>query len=122
MHEEQEQKERRQKEQVRKGRQEKSAVIKHNIWQTLVSLDQLINCLFWTLVSILVRPENCQSRKAWADEPLSSRCWRLSLAGKDWPRKIIDGLFLIFGEKDHCRDAYESERLGRQLPPELRKG
>lgn len=31
------------------------------------------------------------------------------------------GLFLLFGELDHCREAYESERLGRQLPPELRR-
>lgn len=59
--------------------------------------------------------------KVWADETLSSRCWRLSLAGTDWPRKLVDGLFLLFGELDHCREAYESERLGRQLPPELRR-
>ena len=34
-------------------------------------------------------------------------------------RPLIDLLFLPI-ERDHCRKAYESERLGRQLPPEYR--
>lgn len=99
----------------------KFAVIKHNIRQTLICFDQMFNCLFFTVVSFLISTGNPPSGKVWADETLSSRCWRLSLAGTDWPRKIVDGLFLLFGELDHCREAYESERLGRQLPPELRR-
>ena len=40
----------------------------------------------------------------WPDETLSSRCYR-------WARD---------GVREHCRESYENERLGRQLPPELR--
>ena len=70
----------------------------------LIGVDQLANALLG----------------GWPDETLSSRCWRLSLAGRDWPRRMVDGLARIFGDRDHCRESYESERLGRQLPPELR--
>lgn len=70
----------------------------------LIGVDQLANAILG----------------GWPDETLSSRCWRLSLAGRDWPRRMVDGLARIFGDRDHCRESYESERLGRQLPPELR--
>lgn len=69
----------------------------------LIALDQLVNTL----------------AGGWPDETLSSRAWRWTLAGvRLWPCKAIDTLF--FWETDHCRESYESERLGRQLPPELR--
>ena len=59
----------------------------------------------------------------WPDETLSSRCWRWERSGKrSWPRKVVDRLFRLLGDKDHCRESFESERLGRQLPPELRRG
>ena len=71
----------------------------------LIALDQLLNAL-------------CGG---WPDETLSSRAWRWELSGpRSWPRKLIDGLALILGDRDHCRESFESERLGRQLPPELR--
>lgn len=70
----------------------------------LIALDQLINAL-------------CNG---WPDETISSRAWRWEQRGKrSWPRKLIDGLF--FFDPDHCRESYESERQGRQLPPELRR-
>lgn len=68
----------------------------------LIGLDQLVNALLG----------------GWPDETLSSRCWRLSLAGRDWPRRLVDRL--LFWDRNHCRESFESERLGRQLPPELR--
>ncbi len=68
----------------------------------LIGLDQLANAILG----------------GWPDETLSSRCWRLSLAGRDWPRLVVDRLF--FWDRDHCRESFESERLGRQLPPEAR--
>ncbi len=37
------------------------------------------------------------------------------------PRKDIDALALLFGDRDHCRQSFESERTGRQLPPECRR-
>lgn len=71
-----------------------------------IGLDQLINALFG----------------GWPDETISSRAWRWELAGvRSWPRRLLDGLALILGDKDHCRESFESERLGRQLPPELRR-
>ena len=71
----------------------------------LIALDQLVNAL----------------AGGWPDETVSSRAWRWELAGaRSWPRKLIDGLALIFGDRDHCRESFESERLGRQLPPEAR--
>lgn len=71
----------------------------------LIALDQLLNAL-------------CGG---WPDETISSRTWRWELSGtRSWPRKLIDGFALILGDRDHCRESFESERLGRQLPPELR--
>ena len=67
-----------------------------------IALDQLVNAVLG----------------GWPDETMSSRCWRWHLAGKDWPMVIVDGLF--FWDTQHCRASYESERLGRQMPPELR--
>lgn len=75
----------------------------HHGKQILIGIDQFFN----TLVC------------GWADETLSSRCWRWSASGKrDWPRKCVDSLF--FWDKDHCRESFESERLRLQCPPELR--
>ena len=75
------------------------------IKSVLIALDQLVNTV-------------CGG---WPDETISSRAWRWELAGaRSWPRKLIDGLALIFGDRDHCRESFENERLGRQLPPEAR--
>lgn len=73
------------------------------IKNVLIAIDQTINTIF----------------NGWPDETFSSRCWRWSKDGKrDWPRKLVDGI--LFWDKNHCHESYESERLGRQLPPELR--
>lgn len=69
----------------------------------LIAVDQLFNAIF----------------NGWPDETLSSRAWRWEKNGKrSWPRRLIDALF--FFDPDHCRESYESERQGTQLPPELR--
>jgi hypothetical protein len=69
----------------------------------LIALDQLINAALG----------------GWPDETLSSRAWRWERdGGRAWPRKTIDCLF--FFDPRHCEKSYESERVGRQLPPELR--
>lgn len=86
-------------------------VIVHNFYQLLIALDQLLNVL---LCSILLPGE-----KSWGDETLSSRAWRWHIAGiRSWPKIVIEAIF--FWEKNHCRESFESERLGRQLPPEAR--
>ena len=56
------------------------------------------------------------------DETLSAAAWRTERAGK-WLgrvfRPLIDALFWPF-ERNHCRAAFESEKLGRHLPKEYR--
>jgi hypothetical protein len=87
-------------------------MIRHNLLQLLIALDQTLNVLLGTIL--------LPHEKSFADETLSSRCWRWSKDGKrDWPRRVVDWLFFL--EAEHCKSSYESERLGRQLPPELRK-
>lgn len=54
------------------------------------------------------------------DETLSAAAWRWEQAGKLRGRvlcPLIDALFWPF-ERAHCRMAFESEKLGRHLPPE----
>ena len=70
----------------------------------LIAFDQLLNAVF------------C----GWPDETLSSRAHRRRLAGKPLLADGLDGFFAVFGDRNHCQASYESERLGRQLPPELR--
>lgn len=70
----------------------------------LIAVDQFVNAVL------------C----GWPDETLSSRSWRWKIDGiSSIPNDIVN--FLFFWEKEHCKNSYESERTGRQLPPELRK-
>lgn len=72
--------------------------------RTLIAVDQLLNTLLG----------------GWPDETLSSRCYRWARDGvRAWPRRVVDGLF--FWQREHCKSSYESEREGRQSPPELRR-
>lgn len=95
-------------------------IIRHNGWQTIVSLDQTLHCLGGLLSSLLLACIRAPALPVvWADETLSSHCWRWHLYGiRSWPCRLVDTLF--WWQKAHCRSAYESERDGRQLPPELR--
>ena len=69
----------------------------------LIAVDQLVNTLF----------------NGHPDETLSSRAYRWEQSGKRaWPRKLIDAL--LFFDPNHCWESFESERKGRQLPPEMR--
>lgn len=71
--------------------------------RVLIGADQLVNTFLG----------------GWPDETLSSRAWRWERDGvRSWPRRLVDVFF--FWEPEHCRSSYESERTGRQLPPELR--
>lgn len=74
----------------------------HNL---LVACDQLVNAVMG----------------GWPDETLSSRCWRWHVDGvRHWPCRWLDRLAALFGDKEHCKASYESEKLRRQFPPELR--
>lgn len=72
--------------------------------QLLIAIDQLLNVLL------------CGG---WADETLSSNAWRMEQKGK-WTgrlfRPVIDWLCSPW-QQDHCRKAWESERLRLQLAP-----
>ena len=54
------------------------------------------------------------------DMTISANAWLWHLRGKrSWPYRLIDTLF--FWEERHCYEAFQSERLGKQLPPEARR-
>lgn len=72
--------------------------------QILIAIDQFVNaCL-----------------GGWADETLSCRAWRQREKKRRWKimRRGIDALF--FMQKEHCRQAFESEKNRRHFPPEMR--
>lgn len=78
--------------------------MKHpDYFQILVAVDQLMNTFFG----------------GYADETISSRSHRAYVSGKrKWTRNVINALF--FWQKDHCKEAYESEIERTQLPVEMR--
>lgn len=85
--------------------------IKHNFFQLLIAIDQLLNVLIFMFIT--------PTRKVWADETLSAHAWRVHLErGVNWPYKLINAL--LFFDKDHCKEAYESELNRTQCPPQLR--
>lgn len=103
-------------------------IIRHNGWQTIVSLDQALHCLGGLLAALLLACiRDAALPVVWTDETLSSRCWRWRLDGvRSWPSRLVDWLFFWDRERRdgrtvrHCELSWESERDGRQLPPELR--
>ena len=99
-------------------------IIRHNLWQAVISIDQALHCLGGLLASLLLLCLRDTSLPVvWADETLSSHAWRWHLYGvRSWPCRIIDAMFWwdTAGGSRHCELSWESERTGRQLPPELR--
>lgn len=82
----------------------------HNVKQLLITIDQLLTVLLFMLLF--------PTMKTWADETFSARCHRMALNGITLPEKIVD--FIFFWEEAHCKESYESELAGKQLPPSLR--
>lgn len=72
--------------------------------QMLIAFDQFVNACIG----------------GWADETLSCRAWRQREKKRRWKimRRVIDALF--FMQKEHCRQAFESEKNRRHFPPEMR--
>lgn len=103
-------------------------ILRHNAWQAVVSIDQALHCLGGLLADLLLACiRDAALPVVWADETLSSRCWRWRLDGvRSWPSRLVDWLFFWDRERRdgrtvrHCELSWESERDGRQLPPELR--
>ena len=81
----------------------------HNLKQLAIAVDQLLNVLIGLI----------GNRPSWADETMSAHAMRMELErGRSWARKLIDGI--LWFDKDHCKESYESEILRRQLPPSMR--
>lgn len=99
------------------------AAFRHNAKQSLIAVDQAGNALIGLLLGVagLLYLLPRAAGYWWADETVSAHCWRWHIQGiRHWPRVLVDGVAFLFGDKGHCRASYDSERLGRQLPPELR--
>ena len=79
--------------------------MKHpDAFQIAIAVDQLVNTLFGGM----------------ADETLSARAYRHKIDGsRKWPSMVIDCLF--FWQKDHCKQAYESEMNRAHLPKTYNK-
>jgi hypothetical protein len=76
--------------------------IKFYFYQILLTLDQAANVIFFG---------------GWADETISSHSYR------EYPKlaAVIDYVALkVFGDADHCHQAFLAERDQTQLPPEDR--
>lgn len=85
---------------------------KHNFFQLLIAIDQLLN----VLVCMFINP----FEKHWADETFSSHTYR-HYRDDHWKLmyKVVNTLF--FWQPEHCKQAYQSEIERAHEPPELRK-
>lgn len=75
----------------------------------------------WALQVLIAVDQLCTALLGgFADETMSSYAWRMEQQGKPWGvmRRVIDAIF--WWQPNHCREAYRSEVLRRQDPPELR--
>lgn len=70
--------------------------------QVLIAFDQLVNTLFG----------------GWADETISARAYRKSVAGKPALANLINRIF--YWQSNHCRGAWRDEIERRQFGPEYR--
>ena len=100
----------------------RSAPLRHNLYQLLISLDQSVNGIIGVITALLYLLFGIgRGERYWGDETISSHCWRWHIGGiRSWACRLVDRLAALFGDTDHCKTSYESERVGRQLPPELR--
>lgn len=74
------------------------------LYQVLIAIDQLVNALLL----------------GYADETLSSRAYRAHSKGRFWGQVFMPVINTLFFSRNHCAEAYNSERLRLQVPPEAR--
>lgn len=89
----------------------KSERFKHNLLHFMIALDQLIYNLFGVLFFWC-------GLKTSADETISARCYR----GRAnwWWRCLMYFVNFLFWNRNHCKEAYESEKEHKHLDPEYR--
>lgn len=91
--------------------------MKENFKQLLISGDQFLFCLVSFLLSLFNHNVN-----VYADLTLSAQAYRLSEKGYWYGKALrwfIDLLFRPF-EKEHCKQAYQSEMDKGHLPDDLK--
>lgn len=89
---------------------------KESFYQFIIALDQFCNCFIGILYNLFPVKE---PEIFYADETMSSHCWRWYISGKYIiPRKVVDTIF--FFDKNHCEESYMSEKKRNQAPPECR--
>ncbi len=79
--------------------------LKHNLWQLLIAIDQLLNVIFGLIIF----------DKSSADETLSSRAYRSHMAGYWYgtlAMRVIDTIFFFDkqGNVKHCELSYWEEQ------------
>ena len=80
-------------------------MLRHYLKQNLLAIDQLGNTLLG----------------GYADETLSSRAYRASRHTGHWRWRVCATVInWLFRDPKHCEKAFNSERTGKQLPPEFR--
>lgn len=86
----------------------------HNLKQTLIAVDQLAYCVIGSVLSVF-NPKI----EVWADMTISAQAYRLSEKGY-WYGKLLKGAInAIFFDRNHCKEAYESELAREHLPNDL---
>ena len=80
--------------------------------QFVIAIDQLLNTVVWDSLGGFGK----------ADETLSARAWRLQASSSNWKyfRVVLDKIFAIFNDKDHCYNSWLSEKNRKQLPEEYK--
>lgn len=85
--------------------------MKTYLWNNLIAFDQQLNTLLGGS----------------PDETLSARAYRVERKSRLWGvllRPVIDAIFFVLTlgkERDHCRQAYESEQSRQHLPPDYQR-
>lgn len=88
--------------------------LKHNLEHTLIALDQLVYCVIGTILS-LFNPKI----EVWADMTVSAQAHRLSNKGYWYGKLLEKTINIIFFNKNHCKEAYESEKNNSHLPDDM---
>jgi len=82
--------------------------MKQRLLNLLISLDQFVFCLLTIGASD-------------PDETLSAAAWRWELQGKIMGKLLRPTIDLvIWFDRRHCFNSYQSEKLGKQLPKSYR--
>lgn len=86
----------------------------HNLKQTLIALDQLVYCVCGSILSVF-NPKI----EVWADMTVSAQAYRLSEKGYWYGKLLEKTINTIFLNKNHCKEAYDSELNNKHLPDDL---